>query len=237
MPHYQGLLTNLVRMVINGEVDVFSLSVRDLVEQVCRKLRDPDSPHDTDDASSQIVLCATIMRIKSRRLLPVEEDEEEVEDAEEAALLEEERIVRCLAEYEHFRAVADVLGEMAEESSRLLPRGVKEVPDAEEPAGISHVSLLSLVMALEEVLVDRDSEPLSIADEEYPSGAAMLHLRSTLSAGKRVAFDDIFPARASRLVIVVVFISLLELIRTGEVRLTERNGRIYIRKEEGVNGA
>lgn len=233
IPCYDGLLTNLVRLILNGELNVFSLRVSDIVDQVVESILSPDSPYDTDDASAHIVLCATILRIKSRRLLPVEEDDTEEEDAAEAALLEEEAVIRCLAEYQHYQTVAGLLSDMAQESAKLFPRGSKEVPEGDEQQDLSHVSLMSLVAALENALENSDPDPMSIEAEEYTTYAALMHLRDLLSHGKRVAFADVFPPHSSRLVIVVVFLSLLELIRTGEARVNEREGRIYIRKEGG----
>jgi segregation and condensation protein A len=232
---YDGLLTHLVRMILNGEIDVFSLRVTEVVDQVIEQIMCPDSTYDTDDASAQLVLCATIMRTKSRRLLPVEEDSAPEEDAAEAALLEEERALRSLVEYQHFQTVAGILNEMAEESAKLFPRGNKEVPEGEERQDLSHVSLLSLVAALEKALDNRDPVPMSIDTGGYSMYEGLSHLRSLLSSGKRTAFSDIFPRGAGRLVVVVVFLGLLELIRTGEVKVNERDGRIYIRKEGAVN--
>ncbi|HSL93790.1 MAG TPA: segregation/condensation protein A [Bacillota bacterium] len=229
------MLTHLVRMILNGELDVFSLRVTEVVDQVIEQILCPDSPYDTDDASGQMVLCATIIRTKSRRLLPVEEDSAPEEDAAEAAMLEEERTLRSLLEYQHFQAVAGVLSEMAEESAKLFPRGNKEVPEGDDRQDLSHVSLLSLVAALEKALDNRDPEPLSIDTHGYSMHEGLSHLRTALASGKRMVFSDIFPRGAGRLVIVVVFLGLLELIRTGEVKVNERDGRIYIRKEGAVH--
>lgn len=235
IPCYEGLLTHLVRMILNGELDVFSFRVTNVVDQVIDQILHPDSPYDTDDASAQMVLCATIMRTKSRRLLPAEEDAAPEEDAAEAAMLEEERALRCLVEYQHFQSVAGILSEMAESSAKMLPRGSKEVPEGDDRQDLSHVSLLSLVAALEKALDNRDPAPMSIDTEGYSMQQGLAHLRTLLVPGKRTAFADIFPRGGGRLVIVVVFLGLLEMIRTGEVKVSEREGRIFVRKEGAVN--
>jgi segregation and condensation protein A len=148
---------------------------------------------------------------------------------------EEIAAIRCLAEYQHYQSVASILEGLAEESSRLYPRGLLEVPEREERESLSHVSLLSLVAALEHALQNRFPATMEIEHEEYSLREGLDHLRSVLQQGAPRAFLDVFPRGASKLVVVVVFLGLLELIRLGEILVREHHGHIWVYKEGGAH--
>lgn len=224
---FSGPLTTLFRLLMDHELDVFSVRLAAIVDQVVDAILDPDSPLDADDAGAYLVLCSGLLRLKSRRMLPAdpapaEELLEEVEDEEAAALLH-------LLEYQHYRTVAVILDTLAQEASLLYPRGIaaEDLPRTTPP--LEHVSLLSLVAALEHALSQRTIPVMEVSHEGYTLSQAMERLRSSLLRQGRVQVLAIFPQGSSRLDIVVTFLGLLELIRLGEVSLCDdESGNLYI---------
>lgn len=230
---FSGPLTTLFRLLMDQELDVFSVRLSSVVEQVVQAILDPDSPLDADDSGAYLVLCAGLLRLKSRRMLPADPvpDEEVINEVldEEAAALEH------LLEYQHYRTVAQILDNLAQEAALQFPRGMaaEDLPKAGSP--LEHVSLMSLVAALERALSQRSTHVMEITQEEYTLGDAIASLRSFLVKQGRVQVMDIFPRGCSRLEIIVTFLGLLELIRLGEVSLCDdESGNIYIfAREDG----
>lgn len=228
---FSGPLTLLFKLLMDSEIDVFSVRLTHITRQVVEVILCPDSPLDADDAGAYLVLCAGLMRLKSRRLLP-KDRQEGAETAQEEILDEEALAMEHLLEYQHYRSVADVLSQLAEEAALLYSRGMAMTEAAPTAPPLEHVSLMSLVAALEEALKTRTPAAMSIDHEEYTLSQAIDHLKATLLTQKRLHVAQIFPRGSSRLEIIVLFLGLLELIRLGDVLLADEAGQIFIYTRE-----
>ena len=132
----------------------------------------------------------------------------------------------------HYRGVAEALGLLAEEGALLYSRGMATTEAYQAAPPLEHVSLMSLVAALDEALKTRVTPTMEVKTEAYTLLQAISHLHATLSKKGRLHVLDLFPRGSSRLEVIVLFLGLLELIRTGEVILTDEAGQIFIHARE-----
>lgn len=227
---FSGPLTLLFKMLTECEIDVFSIRLAIITRQVVDAILSPDLPIDADNAAAYLVLCAGLLRLKSRRLLPVDRQPEEI--IEEEQIDEEAVAMEQLLEYQHYRSVAEVLEQLAEESALLYPRGIDATTAMPTVPPLEHVSLMSLVAALDDALRATVTPTMRIDIEEYTMSQALSRLRSSLRTQKVLSIAEIFPRGSSRLEIIVLFLGLLELIRLGEALLIEEAGQLFIRARE-----
>jgi len=217
---FVGSISTFLRQVLDYQLDVFSISLDHVVEQVACTILDAYDPLPIDEAGAYLVLCATLLRLKSRRLLPVEDpfQEDSKPKAEEADCLG----LSQMATMENYREVVEILEYLAAESALLSPRGAIASDQTPKEEGVlQQVSLLTLVAAFEHAMRLQRPAGFEISRPECSLPWAMSYTRQTLATGGKVPLSRVFPDSCSRLEIVMIFLSILELIRLGEVFLTE----------------
>lgn len=230
--NFSGSFTKLVRLLVEHEIDILSVRLEHIILQVSKTIMDCHEPVAVDEAGVYLVLCSTLLRLKSRRLLPLDE----VEMLEADAALQLSLPLADTADFprEHYRQVVLVLENLASLSALLCPRGATTSEALPPSSGLlGKVSLLSLTAAFEHALRTRTPHFLEIAPPECSLPWAMDFLRRTIGLQGRVEFVQVLPAICSRLEIVMIFLGLLELIRLGEVVLHGETTQFYLERKEG----
>jgi segregation and condensation protein A len=151
---FRGPLDLLLQLVRDKELEIHQIALADVAEAFCAHVRGLGNV-DVDEAADYLVIAATLLAIKSRSLLPVEEvelDEDPFDPGEE--------LVQQLLAYKELRAVSDQLAENWDERNQLLPAGGRWIPklqpeedEEEEEWDLSDISiwdLLKIISRLEE---------------------------------------------------------------------------------------
>ncbi|MEI6148421.1 MAG: segregation/condensation protein A, partial [bacterium] len=175
---------------------------------------------------------ATLMMIKSRMLLPVEE-RPGMEAEEEDPRWE---LVRQLVEYKKFKEAAAHLQQREYLQENVFARGLDPVLPAEpEPGiGLGDVSLFDLISAFNEALKKVKVEEFGeIVNERFTVVDKIEHVLETLRSKGKMVFSSLFADVASRNEIVCTFLAVLELIRLRQIVAQQDSdfGEIVIAKE------
>lgn len=228
---FEGPLDLLLHLVKTNEVDIYHLPIATITDQYLEYLGMFEEL-DLDIAGEYLVMAATLMYLKSRLLLPIDEyDEGDDEESETAADL-----VRQLAEYQRFRDAADELRDRC-----LLGRDVfRREPSAPEREGaeepeIRTVDLGNLLEALRRVLSTAAARrPHELEAEDYRVADCARLMVDALRLRGRVEFAELFAENQSRGFIIATFVGLLEMIKLGviDVEQSRNCGEIYLRLAE-----
>lgn len=220
---FEGPLDLLLHLIKKNEMDITDIPISTITEQylqyldVLRELR-------LDVAGEFLVMAATLMLIKSRMLLP--KDEEQDDDEGDPR----QELVQQLLEYQRYREAALALAERP-----FLNRDVFARPrEAEPPLGPQplKVELWDLVEALRALLARRTPEPVHTVELEPVSLRACAgRLLTRLRTYRRLNFDALFAEDASRLEVIATFLVLLELIRLGVLAAVQEHWRAPIEVE------
>jgi segregation and condensation protein A len=215
---FEGPLDLLLYLIRRDEVDIYDIPIERITTQymeylgVMRML-------DLNIAGEFIVMAATLMMIKSRLLLPVEEREGLAEEDEEG---EDPRweLVRQLVEYKKFKDAAAHLQEFELiQENAFLPGGggaVLDTPDQGLP--LQDVSIFDLISAFNEVLKRATEEKLGeIFAEQFTVAEKIEFILGRVAGGRTLRFSGLFSRMTSRHEIVCTFLALLELIRLRQV--------------------
>ncbi|MDI3269359.1 MAG: hypothetical protein QJR00_01490 [Bacillota bacterium] len=149
--------------------------------------------------------------------LPAEEEEspgqEEDPGAEEGPSIEE--LIQRMEAMESYRPVAEALARYQEEAQKKYRRGRAPFSQGgrDEP---SPPALEDLLLAFEDVWKRAHERVRRVEKEAYPLETAMAELKERLAGGP-LPFARLFPEKAPRRRVIVLFLALLELIRTGNV--------------------
>ena len=224
----------LLYLIKNEEVDIYDIPIAEITRQylayveLMREL-------DLEVAGEFILMAATLIRIKVSMLLPRREEEGEEEEDPRVEL------VRQLLEYKRFKEVAESLSSMEERQRRVFSRSDFEWGKAYlEEAGeevLHEVTLFDLLTAFKVVL---DHMPRVTVHEVSGVGVTLeeqiAYLLSVLRDRERISFWELMSELKERVVIVVTFMAILELIRTHRILVQQVSvfGEIWIlRGQEG----
>jgi segregation and condensation protein A len=161
-------------------------------------------------------MAATLMRIKVRMLLPRTQDAEEEEDPRE-------ELVAALLEYRKFKEAANILKEKGEEQSCWFPRtDFSFLSDLPEDEVLVEASLHDLIFAFKRILDSHPRESFHTVD--YPKVSIDERIEYILNCLIRkdgVIFTELFSDTPIKLVMVVTFMAILELIRLQKIHIRQ----------------
>jgi segregation and condensation protein A len=228
---FEGPLDLLLYLIKKEEVDIYEVNLTRLATQFIEYI-DLMRQFDLEIAGEFLVMASTLMYIKSRELLPVDQ-QVQVEGEEEG---EDPRweLIRQLVEYKKFKDAAARLQVLEAEQENIFPRlpGKLEF-DSAVPPPKPDVSIFDLLNAVNGVLQrfarreDRDD----IFEDKWSVSEKIEAILRAISGRGSLRFAELFASAASRSEVICTFLALLELIRLRQLVCSqpEAFGEIEIR--------
>ena len=211
---FEGPLDLLLYLIKKDELDIYDIPIERITNQYMQYM-DMMRMLDLNIAGEFLVMAATLMMIKSRMLLPVEERPE----------LEEEEdprwdLVRQLVEYKKFKDAAEFLQTMEYRQENIFTRTGEGVAlGATDDVALGDVSIFDLISAFNEALKKVKKEDLTeIFADRYTVGEKVDLLINLIRTKQRVSLNSLFVGMTHRYEMVCTFLALLELIRLKQVR-------------------
>jgi segregation and condensation protein A len=221
-PVFEGPFDLLLHLITQQQVDLWEVSISSIVDAYLAELERMRSV-DLEVATEFVLVAATLVQLKCRRLLPGPED---VDVDDEVALYEERDLLLArLLECYTFKEAAGALQGLIERASRALPRqaGPDERFSGVGPDPMDGVDVARLRDLAAAALAPRPAPKVEVAHIS-PITLSVVEvaraLVSRLSGTGRATFRDL-TSGAPRLEVVVSFLALLELYRQGLVELAQ----------------
>jgi segregation and condensation protein A len=216
---FEGPLDLLLYLVKRDEIDIYDISLERITRQYLEYLQ-AFKELKIDIAGEFVVMAANLIYLKSRSLLPLDQQPPE-EDAEE----DDPRwdLIRQLIEYKKFKEAAAQLHDRALEQERIFTRDGGSVAISDAPLPLHEVGIFQLIHAFQEVIkrVEAREELSEIFGERFSVSDKIQQILERVGNGTPVRFSELFGQIASRVEIVVTFLALLELIRLNQVRVLQ----------------
>lgn len=233
---FEGPLDLLLYLIKKDEVDVYDIPIERITTQYMEYL-DVLRMLDLNIAGDFLVMAATLMMIKSRLLLPVEERSEEMEEEEEDPRWD---LVKQLVAYKKFKDAAMHLEDLEMDRLDVIDReGEHLALNADADSALHEVSIFDLITAFNDALARAPEENLSeIFSERYTVADQVDYILDLLKRKKRVTISKFFAGMKSRHEIVCTFLAMLELIKLNQLCATQKDafGNIEIERAEAVTG-
>lgn len=212
---FEGPLDLLLHLVREDRLDIHDIPIARITEQYLAYL-DLMQALNLDVAGEFLVMASTLLYIKSRSLLPRQDDEAPGEEDPEILRAE---LSRRLVEYERIKEAAARLGERP-----LLGRDVfardflgEEVPEGE--VLLTELSLADLITAFKDVLERMpQKEAVDIYVDRLPIADAIAFLLERLREDGAIRFDRLVEEFPTRSELLSFFLGILELIRLRTVK-------------------
>ncbi len=221
----QGPLSLLWKLIESYRVDIFNVSLYSITEDFIRFIRRADELR-LEIASPFLVMAARLLYYKSRALLP----DPGFDDPDTDPRLPPELIAQLL-EYRKFQKASDRLTELDEITAGILPRSEISLDHLKQPDDDEEwyeLDVSDLVQAFDRVMKRVEAagaEPyrMEVSLEEYSVDEKMQFIKNLLAEAVSFDFSDLFASRErlSRGEVVTVFLAVLELVKTGFIRVMQ----------------
>ena len=220
---YEGPFDLLLQLILAEEVDIHEVSLARIVDAYLVEIERMQQL-DLDIATEFLLSAATLVELKTRRLLPGRSD---VDLDDELALWEERDLLLArLLECKTFKDVSRLFGALADDADRCLPRrvGADErfaglAPDL--LAGLTPLRLRdAAIRALTPKPVPR-IDLFHVAPIRVSVADAVVELVDELSRVGRITFARLTSSLVERLDVIVRFLAVLELFKQGMIELDQ----------------
>jgi len=216
---YEGPVDLLLHLILKDEVDLYEISLSRIVDGFLAYLDSVVAALDLELTTEFLVIAATLVDLKARRLLPVPVD---VEVDEELALFEQRDLLLArLIEAKTFRDAGGALELLAQAAARSWPRtaGLEERFIALAPDLLAGVTPADLHAAWVRVSAPAPPPPRVVLDHVAPIrvsvGDAVEELMGRLPTLGLVTFRRLTEGMADRMEVIVRFLAVLELYKQG----------------------
>ena len=222
---FEGPLDLLLHLLDKNKVDIYDIPIVEITRQYMEYM-EAMKEESLDVTSEFLVMAATLLDIKSRMLLPKSDGEDPRAD-----------LVRQLLEYKLYKYMADQLRDQ-QSAARLhfyhrasIPKEVRAYEPPVDPNQLieeSGVDLNRLYEVFQEALLrqERRIDPIrakfgNIKREEVSVDDRIDDLRKIARTRKRFSFRSLLQGAKSRTELVVTFLAILEMMKAGNIVVSQ----------------
>lgn len=210
---FEGPLDLLLYLVKKDHLNIYDIPIATVTEQYLQYINLMQLL-DLNIAGEFLVMAATLMQIKSKMLLPAEENkEEELEDPRQ-------ELVNRLLEYEKFKEIAQNLRQREQDQKEVFKRPIteaeKEIP-GEAPVYFE-ASIFDLINAFSQALQEVPKEMFyEVIKDEFTVEQKIHDILHLLLVVDSVSLSELFNKAKHKIEIIVTFLAILELTRMKEI--------------------
>lgn len=214
LQNFEGPLELLLELIGEAKLDVTEISLSQVTDQYLSYIRTMQL-YNIDIASEFFVMAATLVYIKSKRLLPnVQADDEEI--------LEEQELLERLNEYRKFRYLSRFLSKLKDQGSIYYPRGYIRYPLGDgKNYDFTELMIGDLITALRRYKGAFIKKPIPIKRREINVEEKMKFILSLLNMKKVVKFSEVVKHETLKVDKIASFLGAVELSFRQKVLLRQ----------------
>ena len=224
---FEGPLDLLLYLIRRSEIDIYDIPIAKITGQYLEYIK-LMRMLDLDVAGEFIIMAATLIRIKSRLLLPAQQDESEEDPREE--------LILALLEYKKFKEASGILRSNETKERDILTRDDFSIVDTSaDEEFVLEATVFDLLGAFKKVMDEYSREDQhSVVREDIKVEDCMARILSQLESDDGLEFRLLFQDTPVKLLIIVTFMAILELVKRNLIfaRQVSRFGEIRIYRRE-----
>ena len=217
--NFEGPLDLLLHLVKEANIDILDIKVEEITDKYLEYIKREEELN-INIAASYLVMASELMYLKSKSLLPVvKKDDEEGEDEE----ITRENLINRLIEYKRYKEMTPVFKELEEERKKIYIKAPEKVSNYVDNTLVGEASVDDLIEAFKRFLERKEEEkPLetTIARKEYSVKERKNNIRNILKVKKKAYLEELFE-EYNRPVVVVTFLSILEMVKEKSVVISQ----------------
>ncbi len=232
LPLFQGPLDLLLYLLNREELDIYDIPIAKITRQYLDYV-ELIQTFDLELAGEYILMAATLIRLKTRMLLPRDPEEPEEDDPRHELMM-------ALIEYRKYKEAGDVLRDKAIiEEGKIVP--LSPIGDLEVKIDLSPgTTLFDLLTAFKEMLAEKAAEVTHDINPEMVSvEERAAHVTEFLRGREYATFSELFMDSPRKIVAIVTFMALLEMARLRRIMISQsclfEDIRVYRGENFGLN--
>lgn len=221
---FEGPLDLLLHLIDKNKIDIYDIPIVEITNQYMEYIREMQKK-DLNVMSEFLLMAATLLDIKCRMLLPVEVNEEGEEEDPRQELVEQ------LIQYKMYKYMSYELKDRQLDGERLMFKDATlpdEVKEYQEPVDLDvllqGITLSRLNEIFQEVMKKQYDkiDPVrssfgKIEKEEATVEDKIDYLNEYVKTHQKFSFRDLLVKQKTKLQVVVTFLAILELMKTGTI--------------------
>ena len=227
---FEGPLDLLLYLLDKNKVNIYDIPIVEITAQYMEYIAEMKR-QDLDVLSEFLVMAATLIDIKSKMLLPRDPDDEE-EGIDPRA-----ELVQQLLEYKMYKCMAYELKDRQVDAQRVMfkkPTIPEAVLEYQEPVNVeelvSDITLAKLNEIFKSIMRKQQDkiDPLrskfgKIEKEEVSLEEKTEYLENYATTHKHFSFRSLLEAQSSKVEVIVTFLAILELMKTGKILISQEH--------------
>jgi segregation and condensation protein A len=222
IPVFEGPFDLLLHLIKEAKIDIYDIPIALITRQYLQYI-EMMKELNLEIAGDFLVMASTLIHIKSRMLLPPDE-ETPLEEQEDPRL----ELVQKLLEYQTFKEAASSLRDREDEWKKVFSRD--PLSDEGEELYLIDVNLFDLMSAFKKLLETVSPDIITITKETLTVKDRMSVIMEMIEGLDAMRFEEIFKGSITRIHLIITFVALLELIRLGLVKAYQEKefGNIWV---------
>ncbi|MFA9375798.1 MAG: ScpA family protein [Lachnotalea sp.] len=227
---FEGPLDLLLHLIDKNKVNIYDIPIVEITKQYLEYIQQMEK-EDLNIMSEFLVMAATLIAIKSKMLLPREKNEDGEEEDPRQELVEK------LIEYKMYKYMSYELKDRQVDAQKALyktPTIPKEVQNYSEPVNIEElldgISLSKLHSIFKSIIRKQENkiDPIrsqfgKIEKEEVNLSDKIEFIKLYACENIKFSFRRLLEAQSSKMEIIVTFLAILELMKTGMIAISQEN--------------
>lgn len=220
---FEGPLDLLLHLIDKNKVNIYDIPIIEITKQYLDYIQEMETK-DLDSISDFLVMASTLINIKSKMLLPKDEELESEEDPRT-------ELVERLLEYKMFKYISSILKDKEILASKVLykeatiPNEVKAFKEEVDPAKLLTDVTLAKIQKTFLYLMKKQEDKIDpirskfgeIKQEQISLEDKIIDIRNYLSSHEVFSFSKLLSDQATKTELIVTFLGVLELIKSGQV--------------------
>lgn len=225
---FEGPLDLLLHLLEKNKVNIYDIPIVEITSQYMGYIEEMKR-QDLNVMSEFLVMAATLIDIKSKMLLPKDPKQEEEEEDPRAELVQQ------LLEYKMYKCMAFELKDRQIDAEKIMyktPTIPKEVMAYEEPVDLQELMSDVTLARLNEIyksIMKKQADKIDpvrskfgkIEKEEVSLEDKMVYLEEYAMNHEHFSFRNLLETQAGKIEIIVTFLAILELMKTGKIMISQ----------------
>ena len=222
--NFEGPLDLLLYLISKNKKDIFEISLSELTDEYVAYLQEINE-NNIEVASEFVVMAATLLDVKARKLLPQLEDEEEEEQ------ISEEEILRRISQYKIYKEASEKINEMYKENFGSFVKSFEKIKfnkkieyTGEKFTKDQIFNLYSDILFRNQNKINKQAKEIEkiAVYEKYTVQDKVKQIVGYLNQNKNMVFNNVFNSSCDKAEVVTAFLGVLELGRMKQVDIEQK---------------
>ena len=204
---FEGPLDLLLHLIKKNDLEINEIKIADITAEYLSYL-DLMKELNIDVAGEFLVMASTIMQIKSKSLLPSDNEKDSEEDDPF------DQLKNRLLEYQKYKEVGKLLSYKINENSQIYYRPETVISKQDF---VLDVTIFDLMSSFRDALTALPDNIKEIMYQEIPIENKIREILDILEGKQYVSFTEILKLQNTRLALIVCFMAVLELVKNKQI--------------------